>query len=258
MNLLLLEEDELDASGHARLSGRRAEHLCRVLGVEPGDHVRAGILGVGKGRAEVLAVGQAASGRGLGVELRLDLPFPPSAPATLALELVVALPRPQALKRVLEAAATFGVSRLDLIRAWRVEKSYFHTPVLEPERLRRHLLLGAEQGMHVALPEVGLHRRFVPFVETLGERQRKPLSLIAHPTAAAPIEGLAAEIAAAAAVEIAIGPEGGWIDREMDSFIGAGFHPVRLGPWVLRVETALVAALAQIDLLRRTPRAAMS
>jgi hypothetical protein len=56
-------------------------------------------------------------------------------------------------------------------------------------------------------------------------------------------------------VEIAIGPEGGWIDRELETFQEAGFQPVRLGPWILRVETAVTAALAQIELLRRVVQA---
>jgi 16S rRNA (uracil1498-N3)-methyltransferase len=52
-------------------------------------------------------------------------------------------------------------------------------------------------------------------------------------------------------VLIAIGPEGGWIDRELDSFAARGFTAVRLGAPILRVEAAVTAALAQITLLRR-------
>ena len=54
-------------------------------------------------------------------------------------------------------------------------------------------------------------------------------------------------------VTLAIGPEGGWIDRELASLAGLGFRAVRLGAAVLRADTAVAALLAQIDLLRRLP-----
>jgi len=41
-----------------------------------------------------------------------------------------------------------------------------------------------------------------------------------------------------------IGPEGGLTDAEVEQARGAGFHPARLGPRVLRTETAPVVALA--------------
>ncbi len=262
MNLLLLDAAEVDADGHARLTGRRAEHLRRVLGVEPGDEVRVGIIGGRRGRAKVLAAHEGNDGGQVAVDLTVELAVdvPPGRAKVSPIHLVVGLPRPQALKRVLEYAATFGVGRLDLIKAWRVEKSYFHTPVLEPQRLRHHLLLGAEQGLQTALPEVSLHPRFVPFVEGLGEPVADASRLVAHPDAERSIEELGESLVssdAARKVTIAIGPEGGFIDREIDTLTRAGFSPVRLGPWILRVETALVAVLAQLDLLRRAARVAM-
>ena len=50
---------------------------------------------------------------------------------------------------------------------------------------------------------------------------------------------------------LAIGPEGGWIQREVDTFIARGFTPITLGVPILRVETAVAAALGQLVLLRR-------
>lgn len=241
MNLLLLEPGELGEDGKASLADRRAEHLLGVLGVEPGRELRCGVLGGGTGRATVTAI---AEGK---VEIDVALTEPPPEPPWL--ELVVALPRPQVLHRVLQFSASMGVGRIDFVNAWRVEKSFFSSPSLNPETIRRHLLLGAEQGLVPRLPEVALHPRLLPFLDALVEVEARPRCLIAHPEAP-PIE-TRSPIGTSDRLRIAIGPEGGWIDREVESFIRVGFEPVSLGPWVLRVEAALVAVAAQAELLRR-------
>jgi RsmE family RNA methyltransferase len=71
--------------------------------------------------------------------------------------------------------------------------------------------------------------------------------VIAHPTGI-PIERA---ICSDAPITLAIGPEGGWIQRELDTFVDRGFTPVSLGSAILRVETAVAAALGQIVMLRR-------
>lgn len=259
MNLLLLDPAEI-RNGVVTLGGRRAEHLRKVLGVEVGRRLRIGVIDGGTGFGEVLAV--TAGGE---VELGVDVVAAPAdADGPPSVDLIVALPRPQALHRILQNTAAMGVRRLFLVNSWRVEKSFFASPSLRPETVRRHLLLGAEQGMTTRLPEVAIETLLVPFVTRLAERDDPPLRLIAHPDAVAPIEscfrgsglpgsgppgsGLPEDLRP---VEIAIGPEGGWIDRELETFQNAGFQPVRLGPWILRVETAVTAVLAQIELLRR-------
>ncbi len=239
MNLLLLEPGEIEDGGAVRLGGRRAEHLLKVLRVEPGRELRLGVLGGGRGVGRVTAVSAG------GVELVAEIDDePPPAPWV---DLIVALPRPAVLHRVLQTAAAMGVGRLDLTAAWRVEKSFFSSPALGDDKVRRHLLLGAEQGMVTRLPEVRLHRLLVPFVRQLEARDERPHGLLAHP-GAAPLESV---FPAGGRVEIAIGPEGGWIDREVETFRQAGFAPCSLGPWILRSEAAVTAALAQAELVRR-------
>ena len=151
-----------------------------------------------------------------------------------------------------------GVGRLHLVNAWRVEKSYFSSPVLEPERIERELLLGAEQGMIPRLPEVSVHRFFVPFMEALETEEPAGPRLAAHP-GAPPLEEVVAGTLGSASVEdartlLAVGPEGGWIDDELGSLDRAGFTRVSLGPWTLTTEGAVTAALAQLALLRRRGR----
>jgi RsmE family RNA methyltransferase len=247
MNLLLLDAAEVDDRGYARLTDRRAEHLRRVLKVTPGQVLRGGLVRGPRAAIEVCAVREDGA-----VDVRVADQEPSPPPPRL--DLIVALPRPQVLHRVLQFAAAMGARRLDLIAAWRVEKSFFASPSVKSESLARHVRLGAEQGATTWVPEVTVHHRFLPFLDTLGDRPTA--RLVAHPGAPL-LESVWSTILGKDPVDtdpsllVAIGPEGGWIDREIASFRDAGFVPASLGPWVLRVEAALVAVLAQVDLLRR-------
>lgn len=259
MNLLLLEPGEL-AGAPALVSlaaaDRRAAHLRAVLGVQVGSRVRAGVVGGGTGSAEVVA----DAGAGGALTLRLELVEP--APPPLPVELVLAVPRPKVLSRTIEIAAAFGVERIELTNAWRVDKSYLASPRIAPRALAEAARLGAEQGATTHVPPIALHRRLM---QLLDERWPAPdasappappapparVRLVAHP-GGAPIErALERDGAAAGPVTLAIGPEGGWIAREVETFAARGFAVVSLGAPILRVEAAVAAALGQLVLLRR-------
>jgi 16S rRNA (uracil1498-N3)-methyltransferase len=242
VNLLLLDADELAPDGSCVVRGRRADHLRGVLGVAVGDRVRAGVVGRATGAAVVTRVDADA----VAVELELELADAP--PAVLPVDLVVAVPRPKAIARVVEIAASFAIRRVDLTNAWRVDKSYLRSPRLAAATLADHARLGAEQGATTHIAPVAVHERLMALLDArwpaAGAAPRT--KLIAHP-GAPPIE-TAGEFAD---VALAIGPEGGWIAREVNTFVARGFQPVSLGTAILRVEAAVAAALAQLVLLRR-------
>jgi RsmE family RNA methyltransferase len=251
VNLLLLAPGEVAPDGSVELTDRRAEHLRRVLRVTPGKEVRLGVRRGPLGRGRVTEV--SAERVRLVAELEAAAPPPPRV------DLVLAMPRPKALSRVLETAASLGVRRIDLINAWRVERSYFESPRLEPAAIDEHLGLGCEQGGATWVPEVVVHRLFVPFMSELAERLAvmstasntvAPRGLVAHPRVTRELEAVFAP-GTGDPVVLAIGPEGGFIERELDSFARVGFASFSLGPAVMRVEVAVVAALAQLSLLRR-------
>jgi RsmE family RNA methyltransferase len=248
VNVLLLEPDELCAGPELWLEGRRALHLLRVLRVTPGRTLRAGVIGGAPGQAEVLELGADR------VRVRFTVAASqPAAPAP-ELELLLALPRPKALRRVLRAVASLGVPRLRLLNAWRVEKSFFESPHLEPVALRRELVLGCEQGGHTRLPEVSLERLLRPFVEGLpSPAPPGELRLLCHPGAGS-LDALAAPRAGGrppALVRAALGPEGGWVEAELESFRGRGFAPASLGPHTLTTEVAVAVLVGQLQLLAR-------
>lgn len=235
MNLLLLEQDELE-DGCVILRDERAQHLRTTLRVTPGQSLRAGIVRGPVGTASVLDVGD-------NVRIRFAPTSAPSTPCRLAITLAV--PRPKVLARVLEHLASFAVDEIRLINAWRVDKSYFGSPLLAPDTMRAALLRGAAQGETTWLPRVIVHDRFMSYMEA---RPHVP-GLLLHARGGRDIETIEGSLGAQ--MELAIGPEGGWIDREIETFVQAGFAPVHLGLPILRVEAALAAAIGQVAMLRR-------
>lgn len=240
MNLLLIRRDEL-VDGVCTLADRRAEHLRRVLEVKVGRVVRAGIVGGLLGTAEVLSdVGDA-------IALRVSATAAP--PPLLALDLIVAVPRPKVVSRVVETCAAFAVRSIALTNAWRVDKSYLRSPRLEPAALAHAALLGAEQGATTHVPAISVHERLMGLLDERFSIPASSLRLIAHP-GAPPIETVASSLPDA----LAIGPEGGWIARELDTFIARGFVPCSLGAPILRVESAIAALLGQLLVVDRAAR----
>lgn len=234
MNLLLLEDGDFIAADRVLLQGRRLKHLQEVHRAEVGDSLRVGRLGGLMGQGQLLRLDSDAA------ELQISLEQ--SAPAKLPLTLLLALPRPKMLKRVLQTVASMGVPRLILLNSYRVEKSFWQTPFLQPEAIREQLILGLEQARDTVLPEVIIEKRFKPFVEDqLPQLAAGSLGLVGHPG-----DYPACPRAVTQPVTLAIGPEGGWIPYEVDLLSKAGLQPVQLGARILRVETAVTALLARL------------
>jgi RsmE family RNA methyltransferase len=156
-------------------------------------------------------------------------------PAPLPLTLILALPRPKVLNRVIASATSLGIKRIVLINAWRVEKSYWSSPRLSVENLRHQSILGLEQARDTALPSIETRRLFRPFVEEeLPAIACDTRALVAHPHARKACPSDVRE-----PITLAIGPEGGFLDAEIASLERAGFTPVSIGERILRVETVV-------------------
>lgn len=234
MNLLLVSQADFIAADRVRITDRRLQHLNSVNKASPGQILRAGCIGGLQGQATVLTINDEAA------ELQLD--FQNKPPAKLPITLVLALPRPKMLRRILQTIASMGVDKLILINSYRVEKSFWQTPFLLPDAITEQLLLGLEQARDTVLPEVILAKRFKPFVEDdLPAIAANTRGLIAHPGDYPECPRALSE-----PVTLAIGPEGGWIPYEVDLLTKAGLSPVQMGERILRVETAVPALLARL------------
>jgi RsmE family RNA methyltransferase len=172
------------------------------------------------------------------MEVRLDQAPPPSLPLTLLL----ALPRPKVLRRLLRSATTLGIKKIILLNTSRVEKSYWQTPFLADVAVQEQLVLGLEQARDTVLPEILLRPLFKPFVEDeLPGLIAGTLPLVAHPSASEPCPRDLHR-----AVTLAIGPEGGFIPYEIDKLVSSGFMPISIGDRILSTETAVPALVSKL------------
>lgn len=243
MNLILLYPSDQQSAQCYRLSNERARHLRETLQVTPGRKLRVGLLNGPLGEATVLSCGE-------DIHLSVEFFEPPPPPLV---DLVLGIPRPKSLKKLLPEVAALGVGALVLLRSWRVAQPYLSSPLLTPEGWEPLLDEGLMQGCSTHRPQIQVEQKFRPFVEDRAPKQfAGARCLVAHPYGGVPLAQLILE--PAERVVVAIGPEGGFIEPELASFAHAGFTPVALGQHILRVETACVAILAQLDLLRQQSR----
>lgn len=240
MNLLLLDPATVSSEGRSLLTGARACHVRDVLGATPGSTLRAGVLNQSRGRAFVESLEPDA------VMLRYvsEEPCPLPPPRVLLL----AMPRPKAFSRCLQHAAALGFTRILVLGCQKVEKGHLRSGRLEPSRVREDLVLGLEQGGHVALPEFELHPRFKPFVEDLlDERVPAQGRFVAH--VGAPSIRDHVPHAPGPSYALAIGPDGGFIPYEVELLVARGFVPFGSAIGALRVESALSYFTGQLDAL---------
>lgn len=227
MNLVLLDYGDFTREGQVRLHGRRLEYVRKVHRSAVGDELRVGIIGGKTGFGRIDRIDDEA--------LELTVRFETEPPEPLPVRLILALPRPKVLNRTIAAAVSMGIREIDLINAWRVEKAYWGSPRLSEDNLKLQSVLGLEQAGDTILPTIRQHKLFVPFVrDELREAVGGRMALVADPGGDA-----ACPRAVAQPVILAIGPEGGFIGRELATFREVGFATVNLGRRILRVETAL-------------------
>ncbi len=234
MNLLLFERSECHVIGQVQLTDRRFDHLKNVRKVCVGETLRVGEVDGEMGDAVVAAIDEKS------VHLRFQLSE--RSPKPLALTLIIGLPRPRSVPRVLRTATMLGVKRIIFVHANRVEKPYWSTDHLSANRVRSACLLGLEQAMDTYMPVVSFRQQLKPFVEDelLQEIEGKR-TLLAHPFAnnVCPVD-------LREPVVLAVGPEGGWIEDEVTMFEKQGFESVRLSSRILALETAVPALCAKI------------
>ncbi len=230
MNIILLDAKEC-VDGMCTLSDKRADHLRTFLHATPGSVFQLGILNGALGSGTVTSLDATS------VTFKVVLEEASLAPWY---DMILALPRPRSLKRILFQSAAMGVRKIFLVGAQKVEKSYFKMHLLREEEYLPVLIDGLMQGKTTHLPEVTV----VPKLRDVWEQLPADcgLRVIANP---AP---LGEPLPSRAGIPlIAIGPDGGWTDAENLAFEQHGFLPMTLGPRPLRTDTAAIALPAVIQ-----------
>ncbi len=234
MNIILFRSDELDGD-HLCLDDERFEHIASLLTPSPGDVLRVGEINGLMGDGTVESITDS--------DVRMQVSLGKAPPDKLPLTLVVALPRPKMLRRILRNCAELGVEKLVLINAAKVEKSFWQTPVLQERTIEQYLFRGLEQSVDTVPPTIQLAKRFRPFVEDeLPALLKESTGLVAHPGQDESCDKYAGE-----SLLVAIGPEGGWTTFEVDLLKAAGCIGVNLGPRILRVENAVTSVIAKLS-----------
>lgn len=226
MNLMLFNSEDV-SDNRVIVTGDKLEHLKTCIKPDIGDILKVGIVGglVGEGVVNNIECDK----------ITLDVSFTDSSPEKLPLTLILAMPRPKVLNRVLQHAVSMGIKRIYIIKTWRVEKSYWDTPLLDEENLKAQCIIGLEQSRDTVLPEIHVRKLFKPFVEDeLPQIIKGSLPVVAHP-----IASTLCPVGVKTPVTLAVGPEGGFIPYEVDALVNIGFTAVALGERILRVETVV-------------------
>ena len=214
-----------------------AAHLLRVLRLQAGD---ACVLFNGDGHdfdARIVAGGKREARAEILAARRIDNESP------LRIVLIQGIARGEKMDWILQKATELGVATILPVNSERSEVK------LDAQRADKRLahwrgiaISACEQSGRACVP-------VIPAPQSLAQAvlQREGRGFLLDPFAHASLAAL--RDATMASCTIAIGPEGGWSPRDREQLLAAGFEGVRLGPRVLRTETAGIAAIAALQVL---------
>ncbi|WP_374665140.1 16S rRNA (uracil(1498)-N(3))-methyltransferase [Acinetobacter sp.] len=233
MNIVLLDPRQTQSELWSISAQRQIEHLKTHVDVQVGDTLKVGIREGKRYLTEVLAVSDQ--------QIQLKPIAEEAVPAKLPVTLIVAMPRPKVLRRLIMDSVTLGVEKIILLHSYRVDKSYWQTPFLQ--QLSHYIDLGLEQAGDTIAPQIELHKRFKPFVEDVLPIMIRPdrPAFVAHP-----YEEVKMPAGIAQGCTIVIGPEGGFIPYEIELLKKNGCQAVSLGSRIIRTETVIPYVLGRL------------
>lgn len=226
----------------ATLVGAQAQHMARVLRAEPGMEADV-VAGGHVFHAEVAAV--------TADEVRFNLIAEVQADPALPVTLVVAVYKFDRMEWALEKATELGVAAVAPVIARRTEKHLALAAEKRVERWRRIAHEAAQQSRRSDVPVIQDPVALADRVRATSAATRIVLAEQERTTTLryALDEAVSQAKSEMPALEIAIGPEGGWAPEEEAPFDANGWRAVSLGPRILRAETAAIAALAVVGSL---------
>ena len=233
MNIVLLEAEQTQSEFWKIDNPRQIQHLSQHVQLNAGDTLKVGIRNGERYLTEVISVSEQ--------QIRIRPIQLEAIPAKLPVHLILALPRPKVLRRIIMDAVTLGVERISLIHSYRVDKSYWQSPFLQ--QLDDYVTLGLEQAGDTISPEIQMYKRFKPFVEDVLPTfisDQKP-AYVAHPYAEQQMPHAIQHSCC-----LIVGPEGGFIPYEVDLFKKNGCQARRLVNRILRTETAVSHILGRL------------
>jgi 16S rRNA (uracil1498-N3)-methyltransferase len=221
------------------LGADAAVHLTRVLRLKSGAPLA---VFDGQGREHAASIHAIAGTR---VEVQLGEARATPAPSPLAVTLAQGISRAERMDYAIQKATELGVARIVPLLC---ERSVVRLDAAQAARKLEHwqgvAIAAAGQCGRADLPEILPAQRLAEHLAAI--RGTPGMRLVLDPAAPRGLK----DLPATRAVEILIGPEGGLADEEISLAGFAGFERVRLGPRVLRTETAAAAAIAALQTLQ--------
>jgi 16S rRNA (uracil1498-N3)-methyltransferase len=231
-------EGPLATGAEVELPAAGAYHVARVLRMKEGAALR---VFDGAGQEYQAEIARAA---GDSVTVRLAEPAAAANESPLKITLVQGVSRSERMDWTLQKATELGVAAIAPVLTARSVVRLDEKQAQKKQAHWRGIVIGAcEQCGRARIPAVSAP---LTLREYLASVRKEGLRLVLSPSAPGSLAGLAS---LSNKIELLIGPEGGLDDDELISAQKAGFMPVRLGPRVLRTETAAVVALSVLQAL---------
>lgn len=226
------------ADGGVVLTDDIHHHLVRVLRMRPGEVIEL-FDGEGQRASARLEMGDA-----LGSLARIEGARIRQPAARLPIRLAQALPQGDKMDWVIEKAVELGVSKIQPLQALRsVVRLDARKMQQRSAHWNRVAVAAATQCGQDRLPTLHAIR---PAADWLAEPDPASVRLILDPRGVSGLEALV-QGTIPQRVDVAIGPESGWDPRELEAAARGGWIGVRLGPRILRTETAGLAVLAALQ-----------
>jgi RsmE family RNA methyltransferase len=212
---------------------KQITHIKEILKSKVGDTLTIGEINGNIGKATITQINHDEI---LLANITLDKKPPPK----LNLTIILALPRPKVLRRLIMDMTSLGVNKIIIINSYRTQKSYWQSPLLN--RIDEFVFEGLQQAIDTVPAIIEFQKRFKPFVEDdfpalLGN------AVIAHPYASHSWKSYLDKNTMPKV--LCIGAEGGWIEYEVDLLCKHGCQAVSLGQRILRTETVVNVLLGQ-------------
>lgn len=204
-------------------------HIRTVLKAQIGDELKIGQLHgkIGKGKIHHLDDSVC--------HLR-DVVLDQEPPAKLGVTVILALPRPKVLRRLMLDMTAFGVNHIIIVNSARTDKSYWGSPLIG--KIDEFILEGLQQGIDTIPPTITLEKRFKPFVQdSLPTFIQNKHAVVLHPYTSLHFKTLAKPDV------VIIGAEGGFVPYEIELLQSVGVEVTTLGSRILRTESAVNAIL---------------
>jgi 16S rRNA (uracil1498-N3)-methyltransferase len=222
------------------LPERAAIHVVRVLRMRAGDALAVFDGAGAEHDAEIVGV------RGERVEVRVGAPRRAAAESALAITLVQGVSRGERMDYTIQKATELGVHRVVPVLAERtVVRLDAQQAAKKLEHWRGVAISACEQCGRATVPEVLPPRRYDEHLAAA--RAADAVGLVLSPDGTHSPRDLPESLQA---VELLVGPEGGLSEEEVRLAISRGYAGLRLGPRILRTETAAAAAIAALQALR--------